>query len=483
METSWTQVPLKRAAEKGLIILAARRLVYQVIQSLSTILLARILVPQAFGAFAVLVFIVEFLGSLLSQGSSTAIIQKKEKLKQSEISTIFWVVTIFSVLVFIFLWFFAPYVNNFYKGEIENPNFLRLVALAVIAINLRNIPASLLERDLKYLPLAAVEIAEIVITQAVAITLALSGWGVKSLIYGYLSGKLLGVLLFFFFFRIPVTKFSLKGLSKFFSFAFNYQVYFLTYSISGAVAPIYVGATLGSKSVGYLTWAGSVGLLPWSIAELIGRVVLPVFSRAQKDRRLFARVLERAFDFLAMVTFPLCILIFVFADDLTVIVYSRKWLPAVGALRLFAILGLLQSSVFLYTTVLLGLGYVKFVRNITLFSGAAFWIFALILIPKLGFWAQPLAWILSTAFLLLTVFKVKKVIKVNYWRSLLVYLLLSMTAVISVYFLVAVTGPFSLFVAVLSSLLVYIGLLFAFRRENLKFVWDQCVSVLINQKI
>lgn len=478
MEAVWTAEILKRQASNGFWQLILRKIFFQLIGTFSTIILARVLFPKAFGDFAILVFLIEFLAFLPSQGLSGAIIQKKSKLSDREASTIFWGINLASILIVLLIFIFAPVIAAFYKDISDGAFLIRLISVAVLAINIRSVPCAILERQFKYSRLAAIEILEIFLTQTVSIILAFSGFGVFSLFAGYLTGKIFAAFAFFVSVNNFLSlKFSFSKIKQFLPFALNFQIYHLTYSISGSVAPVYIGAVLGSTYVGYLTWAGGVGLIPWSMSELIGRVALPVFSRVQKDKRLFARVLERAFDFLAMVTFPLCTLIFVFAPELTEIVYSRQWLPAVGALRLFVVLGALQSSIFLCTTALLGMGYVKYVRNITLFSGAAFWIFALILIPKLGFWAQPLAWILSTAFLIPTIFKVKKVIKVSYWRSLFVYLLLSMTAVIPVYFLVTVTGLFSLFLVVSLSLLIYLGLLFIFRRENLRFVWNQWVSV------
>lgn len=469
---------LKKQASKGLAALIFRKFFFQFIQTFSTIVLARILFPKAFGDFAILIFLIEFLAVLPSWGFSTAIIQKKTTLLKRELSTIFWLVISGAFLIFALLWFSAPLIDYFYKGAIENGIFLiRLSSFAVLAINIRSIPSAILERQIKYKVLALIEVSETLVAQIISISLVFAGLGVNGLVIGYLSGKIFAAIAFFASSNFLTFKFSIEKIKRFLPFAFNSQIYYLTYSISGAVSPIYVGAVLGTTQVGYLAWAGGVGLIPWSISELICRVSFPVFSKVQKDRELFGRVMERSFDFLAMVAMPISVIIFIFAKDITRIIYSAQWLPAVSALRLFVILGGLQSAVFLCTMALLGLGQVRFIRNITLFSGAIFWILAFILIPKLGFLALPLAWLLGTSFQLLAVFKIKKLIKVSYWRSFFVYLLFSMTAVIPVYFIVTITGLFSLFLVVFLSLLIYLGLLFIFRRENLRFVWNQWVSV------
>lgn len=469
---------LKKQASKGLTALIFRKFFLQFIQTFSTVILARILFPKAFGEITILIFLIEFLAVLPSQGFSTAIIQKKTKLLKGELSTVFWLIILSAFLIIALLWFAAPLINNFYKGAIEDGIFLiRLSSFAVLAINVRSIPSAILERQIKYKVLALIEVSEALVAQIISISLVFAGLGVKGLVIGYLSGKIFAAIAFFASSNFLTFKFSVEKIKQFLPFAFNSQIYYLTYSISGAVTPIYVGSVLGTTQVGYLSWAGSVGLIPWSISELIGRVSFPVFSRVQKDQELFGRVMERSFDFLTMVTMPICVIIFVFARDITGLIYSDQWLPAVSALRLFVILGGLQSAIFLCTMALLGLGQVKFIRNITLLSGAIFWILAFILVPKLGFSGLPLAWLLGTSFQLLMVFKVKTLIKVNYWRRFFVYLFLSAVSAIPVYFLITVTGLFSLFLVFSLSLLIYLGLLFIFRRENLRFLWNQWVSV------
>lgn len=469
---------LRKQASSGLAALIFRKIFFQFIQSFSTIVLARILFPKAFGDFAILIFLIEFLAVLPSQGFSTAIIQKKTTLLKRELSTIFWLIVSGAFLIFALLWFSAPLIDYFYKGAIENGIFLiRLSSFAVLAINIRSIPSAILERQIKYKVLALIEVSETLVAQIISISLVFAGLGVEGLVIGYLSGKIVAAIAFFASSNFLTFKFSIEKIKRFLPFAFNSQIYYLTYSISGAVSPIFVGAVLGTTQVGYLAWAGGVGLILWSISELICRVSFPVFSRVQKDRELFGRVMERSLDFLAMVAVPISVIIFIFAKDITRIIYSAQWLPAVSALRLFVILGGLQSAVFLCTMALLGLGQVKFIRNITLFSGAIFWIMAFILIPKLGFSGLPLAWLLGTSFQLLTVFRIKKIIRVNYWGKFLTYFILSIISAILAYFFIPINNLIDMISAVSFSLVIYACLVFVFCRSSFVFFWKHSISV------
>src|SRR3990167_5822121 len=102
LDLKFTAETLKKNAVSGVVVLAVRRISVQLIQTLSTIILARILFPETFGVFAIMVFIVEFLANLPSSGFMAAIIQKKEKIKQADLSTIFLTLLFFSLLFFFF---------------------------------------------------------------------------------------------------------------------------------------------------------------------------------------------------------------------------------------------------------------------------------------------------------------------------------------------------------------------------------------------
>lgn len=477
--SSFTREALKKQASRGLLALVLRKFFFQFIQTSSTIVLARLLFPKAFGDFAIMVFLVEFLAILPNQGFSAAIIQKKTKLQKGELSSIFWLVTAAALLIIALLWLFAPLLDRFYKGAIEDGIFLiRLCSFAVLAINIRAVPSAILERQLKYKRLATIEIMEAVITQIISISLALTGLGVKSLAIGYLCGKIFASAAFMIssnFLRLTI---SLKSLWKFSPFAVNTQIYYLTYSISGAVTPVYVGAVLGTSDVGYLTLAGSVGLIPWSIAELVGRVSLPVFSKAQKDREIFQKVAKRSFDFLSMVTLPACVVIFAFAPQIIGTVYSPKWLPAVSALRLFVVLGAIQSAFFIFTMALFGQGQIKFIRNVTLLSAILFWILAVVMVPKIGFTGIPLAWIMGASVQALSVLKVKKTLSINFLGKIFVYLGFSLLSVMPVYFFLPVNNFVQLLLAIFSTLVIYICVVFLFQRNNLKFLWKQGITAL-----
>src|SRR3990167_4651220 len=171
---------LAKRAVFGILVLAVRRIGLQLIQTFSTIILARILFPEVFGVFTIMVFFVDFLAFLPSQGFVSAIIQKKERISSKDISTIFWTIISLSFLMLGIFWLSTPYIINFYKGGVTMDTLLiRLTGLAILLVNLRLISFAILERQLKYMRLTIIELGETVVIQIIAVFMAFRGFGVE----------------------------------------------------------------------------------------------------------------------------------------------------------------------------------------------------------------------------------------------------------------------------------------------------------------
>ena len=72
-----TEEGIREKVASGIVILGVRRALVQVIVTSSNIVLARLLAPEIFGAFAIISFLVSILGLLTSFGLGPALIQKK----------------------------------------------------------------------------------------------------------------------------------------------------------------------------------------------------------------------------------------------------------------------------------------------------------------------------------------------------------------------------------------------------------------------
>lgn len=465
-------VELAQKALGGTIFLVIRRIVVQVVQISSTVFLARLLLPETFGVFAISVFAVELLALLPGQGFVAAIIQKKGNLSEREKNTVFLSLLAFGLVAAFVIFTVAPILADFGKVDVF---VIRLLAVAALLLNLKLVPLSILEREIKYKILAIVEIFETVMVAVVSVIAAYFGLGIMSLILGYLSGKTTSVVFLYLFGPyLPKFDFSLRLLGKFAGFAINYQVYSVVGSISGAIAPFYVGRFAGPVGVGYLTWAGGVGLIPWAFGELLGRVMFPVLSRSQGKKKLFSTLLSHSIEVNLAIVTPLSILLLVFSESITVLVFGEKWLPALPALRFFVLLGYMASLTVLSNSAISAYGKIRYVRNVSLVGTFLFWILAFLLIPRLGFWAHPLAWFLGSSVSMILIFKISRLLKIYYFRLIFQYLGICFLTIVPFALLVRAISSIGMLILVLMlAFFSYLAVLLLFKRAQIDFFIKQ----------
>lgn len=80
---------LKSSIVKGFSTLIVREFLIKLFSFIGQLFLARLLAPEDFGIFVIIVFIVTFFGFFSDAGLSFAIIQKKEKPTHKELSGVF----------------------------------------------------------------------------------------------------------------------------------------------------------------------------------------------------------------------------------------------------------------------------------------------------------------------------------------------------------------------------------------------------------
>jgi PST family polysaccharide transporter len=105
-----------------------------------------------------------------------------------------------------------------------------------------------------------------------------------------------------------------------------------------------IGKFLGSGPLGYYSLAYQLMLYPLTqVSSVIVRVLFPTLSQLQDDLGRFRSIYLEAVSAIAMVTFPMMLGLLAISHDFIVIVFGEKWLPMELVLKIFCVIGLLQS--------------------------------------------------------------------------------------------------------------------------------------------
>ena len=307
--------------------------------------LAHLLSPSDFGLMGMIMVVIGFAQLFADMGISNAIIYRQDTTIK-ELSSLYWLNILAGIVVFITVCVACPLITVFYN-EPRLSNLIYLSSLIFLITPLGQQFQILLQKELKFDQLAKIQIIGSFANSVVAITLAILGMGVFSLIWGQLAGTSLRVLLLFCWgwknWR-PRFHFSRRDLKGYISFGL-YQMGEKTVNyFNSNLDYLLIGSLLGAEALGYYTLAYNLIIRPSSmINPIITRVAFPVFSKLQKDLQKLKDGYLKVLQFLSVVNFPIMIGMAVVAPIAIPLIFGEKWIPSIILIQILSVVGLLRA--------------------------------------------------------------------------------------------------------------------------------------------
>jgi len=306
------------------------------------IVLARLLGPHAFGAFAVALVAMLAVLSFNDLGVSLAIVRWEGE--PAEIAPTVATVCLASSLVIYAGCFLAAPAFASAMGAPAAAGVIRILALNVVVDGFVATPAALLQRYFRQDRKMIADQVNCWLGAAVSVGLAWRGMGAMSLAAGRLSGAAASGILFMAFSPEPV-RFGFDRARARALFRFGLPLAgssLIVFAVANA-DQLVVGHLLGGTALGFYALALNLASWPVNMFSMPVRAVAPaVFARLQHDRPAMRAGFLSAAGLLGSVTMPVCVLICGAAAPLLAVAYGPQWLPAAHALRWLALLGALR---------------------------------------------------------------------------------------------------------------------------------------------
>jgi len=305
------------------------------------VILARLLAPDDFGLVAMASVFTGVSSIIMDFGTSSAIVQKQKSDAYFE-SSIFW----FNMMIGFGLWLIiilaAPYIAQVYDRPIVK-SIIYVQSLTILLSSMCIVPRAILNKDIRFFPLAVAAIASQVIGAVVGISMAVLGFGVWSLVWYSLLTQA--------FFALPLWVVSSWKLKFHFDLEHIKEILsFSTYLTASKLLNYFrkqgdkfiIGFYIGEASLGYYSKAYGLILRPTKlISGSAGPVLFAAMSKADKAndrennrlRRLYIHTLQAY----TMLNLPLAAILFFWARPLVLLVVGEQWLPAVPLVSLFAV--------------------------------------------------------------------------------------------------------------------------------------------------
>lgn len=331
---------LGHKAAKGAIWASIDKFGSMVIQFSVNLILARLLLPDDFGAIGLLSIFIVVSTTLVDGGFASALIQKKDA-TQTDYSTVFYWNLALSVFLYLILFFAAPLIAQFYHLPILI-DILRVLGLSLIINAFRIIQMNKMTKELAFKKLAFIHISTYLTASVIAIYIAYSGGGAWSLVALTLGqGILSGILFWIFSNWRPSIEFSWASFKQLFSFGGFMLAANVLQQICTNVQGLIIGRKFPPSQMGYYSQAQKLDqVVSYSIPQVIVSVMYPVYSKIQDEKDRLAAVLSMNLRVIAHIIFPILALLAFMAEPLISGLYGDKWLPAAPYFRVFCVGGL-----------------------------------------------------------------------------------------------------------------------------------------------
>jgi len=308
-----------------------------------SIILARLLNPSDFGLLAMVMVFSGFAQLFSEMGLGAALIQKLD-LDDRHLNSVFWVNIITGLALTAIFILLAPVIASFYNEP--GLRILTIVISANFAIgSLKVVQYALLQKEMRFKSLAFIEVTSVFLSGATAVSMAVAGFGVWSLVIQVIILNAVSVIMTWFMHKWkPSFLFNFSALKELIGYSFNLLGFNIFDYWVGKLHDLVIGKYLGSFLLGIYNRAFMLMTFPViQISRVISRVMFPALSLVQKDKQRAKKIYLRAIRMIALVSFPIMITLFVLAEPYIIVVYGEKWRAVIPVLRIFCITGLGQS--------------------------------------------------------------------------------------------------------------------------------------------
>ena len=316
------------------------RLVGQVVKTLVRIgmivILARLLDPSDFGMVAMVTVVTGFLEIFGNGGLSAAAIQRPN-ISDAELSTLFWCNIALGTLLALLCLAAAPLLSTFYN---EPKTAFVIVAIApTFIINATGVQhLVLLQRRLRYITLTAIEVGSDIVTAAVAIGMALAGYGYWAVVASVITTPLVITIgAWATSGWLPGWPRRIRDVYPMLRFGGTVTLNCLVAYVAFSLDKVLVGRFYGPASLGIYSRAYELINMPTRIINLaLGVVAFSSLARLQGEPARLKSYFLKGYSLAVSITLPATIACAVFADDIILVTLGPKWTEASTIFRLLA---------------------------------------------------------------------------------------------------------------------------------------------------
>ena len=319
----------------------AERIAAQAVSLIVSVILARILMPEDYGAVSLILVFITIADVFVNNGFGAALIQKKDS-DELDYSSILWVNMAISILLYFILFISAPVISEFYSSDLTL--IIRVFSIRVIVAGFNSIQHAYVSKNMLFRKSFWSTLFGTILSGIVGVGIAFSGGGAWALVAQYLTNSFVDtVILFFTVGWRPQFIFALNRVKPLFLYGWRILFESLSNTIITQLRNLLIVKVYTSSDLAFYTKGQQFpNLLMANISTSISSVLFPAMSNENDNFENVKNIMRKAVRLSSFVLFPILICFMFVAEPFISLVLTSKWLPAVPYLKLFCLVFLLQ---------------------------------------------------------------------------------------------------------------------------------------------
>ena len=307
----------------------AERFGAQFITLVVSIVLARLIAPEAYGTIALIQVVIAIMQVFVDSGMGNALIQKLDA-DDGDFSTVFIFNIFLCVVVYLVVFFLSPVIARFYNDLSMIP-VIRVLGITILISGVKNIQQAYVSRQMLFKKFFFATLFGTLLSAVVGIAMAYAGFGIWAIVGQHLTNTIVDTIVLWFTVKWrPKLYFSLEKFKRLYGFGWKMLVSALLDTGYNNLRSLVIGKMYTKADLAYYDRGKQIpNIIVSNVNSSIGSVLFPALAKEQNFKGAVKAHVRKGIRVSSYVMWPMLMGIAACAEPIIRILLTDTWLPAV----------------------------------------------------------------------------------------------------------------------------------------------------------
>lgn len=306
------------------------------------IILARLIAPEAYGLIAIVQVVTSLVLAFAQSGIASALIQKKE-VDEADYSTSFILCLTASVLLYVVLFFAAPWIAAIYENEaVTLP--LRVMGLTIILSAYNSVQQAYVSRNMQFRKFFYATAVGTIVSGVIGIYLAYQTQGIWALVAQSMIAIILNTVILFFMVPIrPKLVFSVNKMKEIYRYGSKILCTSLLHTVYWDIMSLLIGKRYSTTDLAYYQKGQRYPKYLYdTLLSSMAKVLFPVMAQSQDNQEFRLQIARRSVQLGTYLLTPILLGFAAISNQFVCFFLTDKWMPCVPFLIMQCVLYVVQ---------------------------------------------------------------------------------------------------------------------------------------------